>query len=148
MVVIHEPIEKAMAVPPASHASDWVTPDNEVSYIGLGHNCVLVLLDFSLLTLDTGGDELDIYLQTYIFGRWVDFAQIHFANANDGETPEIITNHKWSGTPETNVLPLTRTTADDTVDASIPLGSAIRLDFDETTDATFTVVATMRSWYE
>jgi len=148
MVVIHEPIEKAMAVPPAAHASDWVTPDNEVSYLGVGHNCVSVLLDFSLLSLPSGGYQLDIYFQTYLCGRWVDFTQIHLGSGQDGLTPELVTTHKWSGASETNVLPLTRTTADDTVDASIPLGSAIRLDFDETTDATFTVVATMRSWYE
>ena len=143
-----EPRESDMSVPEASQASDWTTADGDTTMVPLGHNCFSIQLTFTLLTLDTSGDELDIFVQTYLHGRWTDILQQHYANADDGTTPTVILNHKWNQTTEVGVTPLDKATANDTVDASIPLGSMLRFHFNETVDATFTVTAKCRTWEE
>jgi hypothetical protein len=151
MSIIQEPVEKAMAVPPASTVVAWTTGQGDESGVGLGHNSISVLLDFSLLTLDTSGDHLDVYLQTYWLGKWMDIACYHVENGDAEATAgnaEKLINHRWDGTSEVGVAFTDGTMADDTVDNSIPLGHMVRLKIAETVDYTITLEATMRTWFQ
>ncbi len=85
-------------------------------------------LDVAALTTPDADDEVDFYFQTKINGRWQDFANVHFVQADNGSTPKRTV---LIGPPKEGVAaainPTDGTIADNTVSANMPLGEALRV---------------------
>ncbi len=96
---------------------------------GLGqYNNAIISAIFATLTLPDGDDVIDVYLQTSYDGgtTWVDIENLHFATADDGNTPTHIfmIGPPVIGTTVARV-PLDAAITDDTK-VDIPLGDRVR----------------------
>ncbi len=85
-------------------------------------------LDVAALSTPGGGDTVDFFFQTKINGRWQDFANIHFATADNGTTPK---RTLLLGPPKEGVsapiTPTDATIAINTQNANMPLGESVRV---------------------
>ena len=95
----------------------------------LGYSRAVIFFDITTLTLADGDDEVDFYIQTrYDDVNWVDIENLHYDNANNGETPKRVVGIGGVEylAADLAITPLDGALADDTK-VKLTLGSQLRV---------------------
>jgi hypothetical protein len=92
---------------------------------------VIIYVDITKMTTADGDDEVDFYFQTtYNNGTdWVDLENAHYANADNGTTPDIVA-HLGPGPPvssNTNYATATDGSLADDTKIKFPAGTHVRI---------------------